>query len=112
MAMMLACVAPTTSVAQSSGAPRREVLSIDQWVSNPTPIRMTDTQQKTIDSLRVDYKKDLDKVRRETKGGDEVGSVRAMGILDAKYRRIVRARLTADQRKIFDANTHSRGEDG
>lgn len=109
-AMVLASLSPASGLAQPAKTSAPEMLAIDQWIASPTQIQLTNDQQKSVDSIRVVYKKDLDRARSEAKGSGESGSVKIMSILDGRYRKLVRQLLTADQKKIFDANTGSRGD--
>lgn len=78
-------------------------------MTEPTVITLTDAQRKTVDSLRIEYKRDSDKARAESKGMDFKASVGVVARLDARYQNLLRQLLTPDQVKVLNANTKTHG---
>lgn len=107
-ALMLPSRAPAQASARPDSLPKR-TLSFDRWLTEPTVIVLTAGQKPQIDSIRSEYRRELDKTRAEGKAMDFKSAVGAMARLDAKYQTVLRQRLTEDQVKILNANTKTHG---
>jgi hypothetical protein len=109
-ALVAAAAAPTVTQAQAraDSLPRR-ALSFDRWLTEPTAIVLTAAQQRQVDSIRADYKRDLAKTRAEGRTMDFKESVGAMARLDGRYQNMLRQLLTPEQIKVLNANTKTHG---
>ncbi|HVA57872.1 MAG: hypothetical protein WBQ26_14595 [Gemmatimonadaceae bacterium] len=78
---------------------------IDRVLTQPTAITLTADQQKTVDSLKTAMTTDMQGLREEMQnGGDRSEVMGKMQTMNKKYQDAVRAVLTPDQQKVFDAN--------
>jgi hypothetical protein len=111
--MAVSWLAPATSQAQSQAVQRAApTLAIDRWMTEPVEIKLTDSQRRSFDSLRVEFKKEDDKARTEAKSTSPKEAVAVMSSLYSRYQRLVRRLLTPDQQKDFNANTGTVGGGG
>ena len=111
VALAVVCMGGTASVAVAQGGggmggargPRMSML--DRVLTQPTAITLTADQQKTVDSLKAAMGDENTKMREEMQnGGDRSEMMGKMQTMNKKYEDAVRAILTADQQKTFDAN--------
>ncbi len=109
--MTAMCLVGTASVATAQGGGygggggRGRMSIIDRVLSQPTAITLTADQQKKVDSLKAAQSQDQQKLRDEMQnGGDRQQIFGQMQQMNKKYEDAVRALLTPDQQKTFDAN--------
>ena len=112
VALAVLCMGGTASVAAAQGGgggaggargPRMSML--DRVLTQPTAITLTANQQKTVDSLKAAMTDESTKMREEMQnGGDRSEMMGKMQTMNKKYEDAVRAILTPDQQKTFDAN--------
>ncbi len=76
---------------------------IDRVLAGPTAITLTADQQKTVDSLKAAMTDEQTKAR-DAAGDDRSTMMQSMQTISKKYMDTVRALLTADQQKTWDAN--------
>src|SRR5690348_5465524 len=82
--------------------PRGPETDIDKWLTRPSPIQLTASQRKTVDSLKAAFAAEFKQERRLASG--EMDVVSRTGDLLVKYRRLVRDVLTDSQRPTFYDN--------
>ncbi|HEY5219552.1 MAG TPA: hypothetical protein VIJ16_07075 [Gemmatimonadaceae bacterium] len=114
VAMALVCMGGTASVALAQGGGgggggmgggRGRMSVIDRVLTQPTAITLTADQQKQVDSLKTAMTDESGKLREEMQnGGDRSEVMGKMQAVNKKYEDAVRALLTADQQKTWDAN--------
>lgn len=109
VALAVLCMGGTASVAAAQGGgmggggrgPRMSM--IDRVLQNPTAITLTADQQTKVDSLKAAMTEESSKAR-EAAGEDRQAMMESMQAVNKKYMDAVRALLTADQQKTWDAN--------
>jgi hypothetical protein len=84
---------------------------IDRVLQQPTAITLTVDQQKTVDSLKTAMTEEQSKAR-EAAGDDRSAMMQSMQTINKKYMDAVRALLTADQQKTWDANVAAQPQRG
>ncbi len=116
VALAAMCLGGTASVsaAQGGGAMgggRGRGSMIDRVLQQPTAITLTVDQQKTVDSLKTAMTEEQSKAR-EAAGDDRSAMMQSMQTINKKYMDAVRALLTADQQKTWDANVAAQPQRG
>jgi hypothetical protein len=116
-AMAVLCVAGTASVASAQGGGmgggRGRGNTIDRLLTQPTAITLTADQQKKVDSIKAAMAEESGKLREEMQsGGDRQEMFGKMQAMNKKYEDAVRAVLTPDQQKTWDANVAARPQRG
>ena len=107
VALAVMCMGGTASVAAAQGGmggargPRMSM--IDRVLQQPTAITLTADQQKKVDSLKSAMTDEM-RTARESAGDDRQAMFSKMQEINKKYMDQVRATLTPDQQKTFDAN--------
>ncbi len=109
VALAVMCLGGTASVAAAQGGGggmgggRGRGNMIDRVLTQPTAITLTADQQKQVDSLKAAMTDEQGKAR-EAAGDDRQAMMQSMQTINKKYMDAVRALLTADQQKTWDAN--------
>jgi hypothetical protein len=83
---------------------------LDRWINQPTRIELSVEQRTQYDSLRAKYVRESAKVNSDPQPGGAAGDMaRVMGMrnMSDRYRRLVRALLTAKQQPVFDENVRA-----
>jgi Spy/CpxP family protein refolding chaperone len=110
VALAVMCLGGTASVAAAQGGGgmgggRGRGNMIDRVLTQPTAITLTADQQKTVDSLKGAMTTEQQGLRDEMQnGGDRSEMMGKMQAMNKKYQDAIRAILTPDQQKVFDAN--------
>jgi periplasmic protein CpxP/Spy len=108
VALAVMTLGGTASVAAAQGGMaggRGRMSIIDRLLTQPTAITLTADQQKTVDSLKTAQTGEMQKLRDDMQsGGDRQAMFGKMQEMNKKYEDAVRAILTPDQQKTFDAN--------
>lgn len=109
VALAAMCLGGTASVAAAQGGGmaggRGRMSIIDRLLTQPTAITLTADQQKKVDSLKAAQTDEMSKLREEMQNSDDRQAVFGkMQEMNKKYEDAVRALLTPDQQKTFDAN--------
>ena len=107
VALAVMCMGGTASMATAQGGmgggrgPRMS--PIDRVLTQPTAITLTADQQKTVDSLKTAMTEEQ-RAARESASGDRQAMMGKFQEINKKYMDAVRALLTPEQQKTFDAN--------
>lgn len=117
VALAVMCLGGTASVAAAQGGGagmgggRGRGNMIDRVLQQPTAITLTVDQQKKVDSLKTAMTDEQSKAR-EAAGDDRSAMMQSMQTINKKYMDAVRALLTADQQKTWDANVAAQPQRG
>lgn len=107
VALAVMCLGGTASMASAQGGGmgggRGRMSIIDRLLTQPTAITLTADQQKKVDSLKAAQTDEMQKAR-DAAGDDRMAMFGKMQEINKKYEDAVRAILTPDQQKTFDAN--------
>ena len=110
VALAALCMGGTASVAAAQGGMggmgggRGQRMSmIDRALQQPTAITLTADQQKQVDSLKTAMTEEQ-RSARESGGDDRQAMMAKFQEISKKYMGDVRALLTPEQQKTFDAN--------
>lgn len=99
----------TTPQAAKSNPTNQSQLSVDRWMTKPTPIVLTVAQQKSFDSVRTKYVDEATKMKTDAKATNDMSVVMKMREVDLRYQKQVRAILTTEQQAVFDKNIKASG---
>lgn len=117
VALAVLCVGGTASVAAAQGGGMRggrRGSAIDRWLTQPTAITLTADQQKKVDSLKTAMTAEQQKLFEDMRSGNGDRSEMRSKMMDMqkKYEGAVKAVLTPEQQKTFDANVAAQPQRG
>ena len=82
----------------------QSVTPIDRWLTHPAVIVLTKEQQGQVDSLRVRYLTERNKLREQGTDQGEMAAVIQQRSQDEKYLPLLRNLLTPQQKLTLDKN--------